>query len=190
MKDYGEYIDIIQKRLSPRRFQHCLQAAQVAAEMAGIFGADPDKAYLTGLLHDYAKGISGGELLRLADEHSLIQDEVDRWVPDLLHAPVGAYLLRHELGITDAEILKAVTCHTMGALDMNALDKIIFLADMVEPGRDYPGQERLKCLAFRDLDKAMLFGLESTIRYCLDQGRILHPQTIAVRNHFLKRVSD
>ncbi len=190
MKDYAEYTEVIHKRLSPARFRHSLQVAQVAAEMAGIYGVDPHKAYLTGLLHDYAKGISGGELLRMAGENGLIRDEADRQVPDLLHAPVGAYLLQHELGIADAEILKAVACHTLGALDMNELDKIIYLADMIEPGRDYPGMERLKCLAFRDLDQAMLYGLESTIRYCLDQRRILHPQTIAVRNHFLKEVSD
>ncbi len=190
MFDRQEIIDIIQGRLSKKRFQHSLQVAQVAAQMARQFGLDEEKAYLTGLLHDYAKGMSSEELLSIATEHNMIEDEVDREIPDLLHAPVGAWLLRQELGLADEEMLQAVTHHTTGALHMSELDKIIYLADMVEPDRDYPGLERLKCLALRDLNRGMLCGLESTIQYCLEQGRILHPRTIAVRNYFLKLVKD
>jgi predicted HD superfamily hydrolase involved in NAD metabolism len=183
-----EALAIIKSRLSNRRLQHSLQVAVEARELAVNFGVSPQKAYLTGILHDYAKGMPASELLNIALTNSLLEHEVDRLVPDLLHAPVGAFLLKTELGIDDEEILQAVKCHTLGSLHMSALDKIIYLADMIEPGRDFPGLERLKCLAWRNLDEGMLFGLESTIKYCLDQQRIIHPLTIEVRNHFLKEV--
>lgn len=186
----NEIVAILERRLSEHRFQHSLAVAQAARELAQIFGEDTDLAYKTGLLHDYAKGIAAPELLAIAGKHGLIEDETEKKIPDLLHAPVGAWLLRIELGIEDPAVLEAVKVHTMGSLAMSKLDKIIFLADMIEPGRDYPGQQRLDCLARRDLDQAMLYGLDATIRYCMDQGRILHPRTIMVRNHFLEMIKD
>ncbi|HWP97213.1 MAG TPA: bis(5'-nucleosyl)-tetraphosphatase (symmetrical) YqeK [Syntrophomonadaceae bacterium] len=183
-----EIKEIIRFKLSKHRFKHSLQVAEAARELADHYDQDGEKAYLIGLLHDYAKGISSQELLELAELHGLLEDEVERRVPDLLHAPVGAWLVREELGIEDEAILHAIKVHTLGDFVMSELDKIIYLADMIEPGRDYAGQERLRGLAFRDLDDAMLFGLESTIRYCLDRNRILHPRTVAVRNHYLQNV--
>jgi len=189
MLNKQEAIAIIGARLSPRRYEHSLQVAQVAQSMAEHYDVDPDKAYLTGILHDYAKGIPASELLSLAINNNLLSYEVERLVPDLLHAQVGAFLLKKELAIDDEEILKAVRNHTLGNLNMSKLDQIIYLADMIEPGRDYPGVERLRCLAWKSLDQGMLFGLESTIKYCLEQGRILHPLTIEVRNYFLRNVN-
>lgn len=179
-------LELIRNRLSQHRFEHCLNVAAVAREMAETFAVDEQQAYLVGLLHDYAKGISGHDLLILADENGLIEDETERKIPDILHAPVGAFLLQREQGINDREMLQAISAHTLGSLSMTSLDKIIFLADMIEPGRDFPGLDRLKCLSMRDLDQGMLYGLECTIRYCLDEGRVLHPRTIAVRNRFLE----
>lgn len=186
MIDEKEAIDIIRFRLSRNRFKHSVQVAEAARDMAEQYGANIEKAYLTGLLHDYAKGISSADLLVIARENGLIESEIDVQVPDLLHAPVGAFLLKKELGITDEEVLHAVKYHTTGSPSMSSLDKIIYLADMIEPGRDFPGIERLKCLTLRDLDQGMLYGLESTIRYCLDRARILHPRTIEARNYFLR----
>ena len=183
-----EALSIIKSRLSSRRLQHSFQVAVVARDLAENYGVNPEKAYLTGILHDYAKGMAASELLNLATINDLLEHEVDSLVPDLLHAPVGAFLLKTELGLDDEAILQAVKNHTLGSLHMSELDKIIYLSDMIEPGRDFPGLERLKCLAWRNLDEGMLFGLESTIKYCLDQQRILHPLTIEVRNYFLREV--
>jgi predicted HD superfamily hydrolase involved in NAD metabolism len=159
--------------------------ADVARDLAEYYGVDVEKTYITGLLHDYAKGIPGDQLLAIAEENGLIEDEIERYIPDVLHAPVGAYLLKEELGIEDDAILNAVRFHTLGSLHMSEMDKIIYLADMIEPGRDFPGMERLKCLAFRNLDQGMLVGSQSTLKYCIDQGRIIHPKTVLIRNHFL-----
>lgn len=182
-----EIIAIIQKRLSSNRYQHSLRVAEVARRLAEQYRVDPGQAYTTGLLHDYAKGLSGQQLLDLAEKYDLINHPVDRLLPDLLHGPVGACLVREELGIEDEYMLSAIANHTLGALDMNPLEEIIFLADMIEPGRDYPGLERLQCLTERSLEEGMLFGLETTIRYCLDQRRIVHPRSIEIRNHYLQK---
>lgn len=183
--NHQEIIEHLKGRLSAHRLQHSLDVAAEARTLAPLYGVDPEKAYAIGLLHDYAKGMSGSALLALAEEHGLLEDETERQVPDLLHAPVGAYLLETELGIEDPEFLQAVRVHTLGSMDMSIMDKIIYLADTFEPGRDYPGVERIKCIAGRDLDQAMLLAMDATIRYCLEKGRILHPRTIMVRNNFL-----
>ena len=189
MIDAGQAIEIIRVRLSSRRYQHSLNVAQAASKLADRYGVDRDKAYLTGILHDYAKDLKADDLLVIAGENGLISSEVERQLPDLLHAPVGAFILKQELGIEDEEMLESVRVHTMGSLRMSPLDKIIFLADMIEPGRDmYPDLERLRRLAFDDLNQAMLLGLDSTIRYCLDRRAVLHPRTVEVRNMFLQMV--
>jgi len=177
--------NIIRFRLSKNRFKHSVEVARIARDMAEKYKVDVEKAYIAGLLHDYAKGISGEKLLVIAKENDLIEEQVEWQVPDLLHAPVGAYLLKEELGIEDEEILRAVRFHTLGRVEMSDLDKIIYLADIIEPGRDFPGIERLKCLAWRNLDEGMLFGLETTIDYCIRQKRLIHPRTVEARNCFL-----
>lgn len=189
MLDVAKAAAVLEDRLSARRFEHSLNVAWTAEKLAEQYGVNKSKAYYTGLVHDYAKGMSGAELLIKAEEAELIEDPVDRQLPDLLHAPVGAILLKQELGIKDEEILQAVSSHTLGNLNMSTLDKIIFLADMVEPKRDFPGIERLRCLVTRNLDMAMLYGLETTIKYCIDQQRLIHPRTVQVRNKFLEMLA-
>lgn len=176
---------IIRERLSPGRFEHSVQVARVARQMAQQFNEKEDQAYMAGILHDYAKGISGGELLKLAEAHGIIEDEVERLAPDLLHARLGADLLARDWGVEDKELLQAIRNHTLGRVGMSALEKIIFLADMIEPGRDFPGIDRLRCIANRDLDRGMVLAIESTIQYCIKAGRLIHPRTVLVRNNLL-----
>lgn len=180
---------IIKIRLSQKSYDHSIGVARTAEKMAAAWGLEPAKAYVTGVFHDYAKNLSPGQLLEVARQAGLITDRVEEESPDLLHAPVGAYLLHTSLGISDAEVLSAVRAHTLGAVHMSTLDKIIYLADMIEPTREpYPGLERLRRLAGQDLDEAMLAGLESTIAYCLERRRLLHPVTVEARNEFLRRI--
>lgn len=176
---------IIEKRLSPKRYNHSLGVASAADHLANLHGEDREKAQLAGLLHDYAKNLDAPTLLVNAERLGIELSLEDRLLPDLLHGPVGALLVKRELGLENKQILQAISSHTMGGIDMEPLDKIIFLADMIEPGRDYPLLERLKCLCERDLNSAMIFGLDLTIKYCLEQGRLLHPFTVAVRNRLL-----
>ncbi len=181
----------VNKQLSPHLFRHVCQVAKTAEKMAVLFGEDPTKANLAGVLHDCAKEKPEAELLAIAGENGLLEEEVYRQVPFLLHAPVGAILIKKEMGIDDEQILNAVYYHTLGRPFMNTLEKIIFLADMIEPDRAFPGVKELRSLCRYDLDQAMIAALDSTLAYCLRQKRIIHPQTIAARNYFLqlKRVT-
>ncbi len=180
---------IIKNRLSQNRYEHSMGVARVAEKMAARFGVDPRKAFITGVFHDYAKNLGSAKLLEIAGTAGLITDRTEEETPDLLHAPVGAYLLETGLEVDDAEMLEAVRAHTIGSTHMSTLDKIIYLADMIEPGRsEYPHLERLRQLSEYDLDGAMLLGVESTIIYCLERGRLLHPRTVEVRNEFLRKI--
>ncbi|MDD4775183.1 MAG: bis(5'-nucleosyl)-tetraphosphatase (symmetrical) YqeK [Syntrophomonas sp.] len=187
--NYDQAEALIRKRLSPGRCQHSVGVAQTAARLAGLFGLDTHKAYITGILHDYAKNLSPEQLLEVGTAAGLITHPVEIECPELLHAPVGAYLLETELGMDDAELLSATRVHTLGSTYMSKLDKIIYLADMIEPTRSpYPELERLRQLAGQALDQAMLFGLEATIHNCLERGRMLHPVTVEARNQFLRQL--
>jgi len=177
--------EIIRARLSENRYQHSMRVAMVAREMARTYGLDENKAGLAGIVHDYAKGMPGYELLSIAKEHDLLEDEVEEKSPDLLHATVGAFLLFRDYGLDDEEVLNAVRSHTLGRVGMTDFEKVLFLADLIEPGRDFPGIERVRCLAMRNLDQGMVQAIDLTLRYCMDQGRLIHPRTVLVRNNLL-----
>ncbi|NLO21376.1 MAG: HD domain-containing protein [Syntrophomonadaceae bacterium] len=185
----NEALDLIKQRLSPNRYRHSLGVADTAVILARRYAEDESWAYLAGVLHDYARNLPPDQLLSIAGQHGLIKQQVELEVPDLLHGPVAALLLQNDMAATIPKaVLEAIACHTLGSVQMSELDKILFLADMIEPGRCYPGVGELRKEAFLDLDRAMLLALESSIRYCLDTGKILHPLSVQVRNAFLKQV--
>lgn len=175
----------LEGQLSRGLFRHVYQVAQTAEKMAMRFKEDLNQAFLAGILHDYAKERPVEELVAIAKENNLL-DEIFLQVPFLLHAPVGAILIKRELEIKDEKILDAVGSHSLGRPCMGKLEKIIYLADMIEPDRDYSGVGKLRDLCCHDLDQAMLAALNSTLEYCLKQERFIHPQTINTRNYFLR----
>ncbi len=176
----------IRKRLTPARFYHVLAVRDCAVRLAGRHGGSKEEAELAGILHDYARDLPEAELLRLGEEEGLITCEVERQVPLLLHGPVGACLVRRELGINNPRVLEAISLHTLGSPGMGHLAKIIYIADMIAEGRSFPGLAELRRKAFESLPEALLLGFASTIRYCLESGRLIHPQTIAAWNYFLR----
>lgn len=157
----------------------------MAAELAVKNGVDPQQARLAGLLHDYARDLAPGELLDLATRANLVTCELERRLPVLLHGPVGALLIQRELGVTDKQICQAVARHTVGGAAMKTLDKIIYLADAIEPGRNYNGVEAIRRLAAADLESALLKAMEASILYVLVKKQPLHPATVEARNHIL-----
>lgn len=179
------YTEVLASRLSPRRLRHSQGVAAYAERLAAKYGVAQDKAKLAGLMHDYARDLPEQELLARGGEAGLISHEVEKKFPVLLHAPVGAWLLRTELGLEDEEILQAISRHTVGAPAMSPLDKIIYLADALEPGRQYPGVEELRRLAEEDLDQGLLKVLEGSILYVLKKRQPLHPATVEARNYLL-----
>lgn len=189
MLDYKKALKAIEAQLSPSLIRHVCQVAETAQRMARLYRIDEKKAYLSGILHDYAKEKPHEELLKIAAEYNLL-DDVYSQVPYLLHAPVGALLIKAELEIDDEEIIMAISNHTLGRPFMSSLEKIVFLADMIEPDRNFHEVDKLRKLADKDLDEAMLFGLDSSLKYCLDKKSIIHPQTIMARNYFLAQMAS
>lgn len=166
---------------------HCQQVSRICLILAHRFGADPEKARLAGLVHDIARTLTEKELLALAQSYRLAINEVERKVPLLLHGPVGAEILRRDLGITDPEVLQAVSCHTTGRKDMSLLDKVVFLADKIEPGKSilYPEIDRVRELADKDLDQAVVEFLSWQIELLARNGSLLHLATVEARNSLL-----
>jgi predicted HD superfamily hydrolase involved in NAD metabolism len=154
-------------------------------ELAEKHGCDCEKAYLAGILHDICKEEGGQELKRLAFSEAL--DPLEKQVPKLWHAPAGAVYVREVLGIGDAELLSAIRYHTVGRAGMSALEKIVYLGDLVEYGRDYPDIEKYREYTLRDLDFGMYEALKWSVNDCLVRGKYISQNTLEAYNYYLKK---
>ena len=176
----------LQRRLKRGRFIHSVGVANTAVKLAKRFGADETKAYVAGLLHDCAREFENDELPAQAEIRGIAIDPVERAMPLLLHAYIGAKMIREVYGVDDAEISQAIWRHTVGAADMTTLDKIIYFADMIEPHRNYPGVEKLRDLALSaTLDEILLTALSESIIFVVQKNSLVHPDTVAARNFLL-----
>ena len=161
-----------------KRYEHTLGVAYTAANLAACHGEDVDRALVAGLLHDCAKCLSDEKLLAICEKQKLPVSLQEEKKPSLLHARVGGYLARKEYHITDPDILNAIHNHTTGRPGRSLLEKIIFVADYMEPGRKKaPHLEQIRRTAFADLDRAMLMILEDTLLYLQDTGSVIDETT-------------
>lgn len=156
----------------------------MSENLARIHGADPVKARLAGMLHDLARLYSAERLLAESERRGVDIDEFSQNNPIVLHAPLSAKLAREEFGVNDPEILSAIAKHTLGSGEMGTLDCILYLADALEPGRDYAGRARTAALAERDLNAAMRATIASSLRYLSQRHLPLAPQTAAAMKTF------
>lgn len=164
--DIGDIKRNMEKRQDPARFEHTLGVSYIAAALAMRYGYDIKKAQLAGLLHDCAKHYNGEKILQSCEKYNISMTDVERKNPFLLHAKLGAFLAMHKYHIEDEEIIGAILVHTTGKPDMTLLDKILYVADYIEPGRcKAPNLEEIRTLAFTDLDEALRRILEDTITY-------------------------
>lgn len=166
------------ERLSDKRREHTLRVAETAERLAAAHGLDRSRTRLAALLHDSARELDPEELLRAAEERGLPAGRFERENPKLLHGPVAAELASEDLGVTDGDVLDAVRAHTTGAPGMGPLALAVFLADKIEPERDYPGIEDLRELAERDLKEAARVSLEGSVRHNEERGRPVHPASL------------
>ena len=182
----GQMKEMLRGTLNPKRYIHSLGVCDTAVRLARLYGADEEKAYLAGLLHDCAKCYDGEGQRAVCEKYGVHLTEDDILCPPVIHAPLGAAVARAEYGIEDEEILRAIALHTTGGRDMTVLDKIIYISDMTEPSRDYPGVEELRSAAENGLDRAMLLSLRRTLEFNLAKNKIIHPDTITAYNSVLK----
>lgn len=163
--------------LSSQRIAHTAGCEHEAVQLAKLWGEDPEKAAVAGILHDSTKNLSYEEQLILCDKYGIILDNAQRENPKLLHAITGAALAKDRFGVSE-EISQAIRWHTTGKPDMTTLEKIIYLADYIEPTRDFEGVEQLRELAYEDLDKALALGLEMSLEELRRQNVEPHKDTV------------
>ncbi len=183
---YIQLLEKVKKKIPTDKYRHSVGVAEAAGKLAQRHGVCEEKARISGLIHDYARHFDAETLLQTAFRFGIVGDEIQKKAPGLLHGPVGSKLAESELNISDSDIIRAVCFHTTGHPDMTVLDKIIYIADYIEEGRDYPGVRELKNLSFQDLDRACLMGLENTIKFLINTGRLIHPITVETRNTFIE----
>lgn len=178
----------LRARQSSTTFAHTLGVVAAAELLAQRYGADSEQVRVAALLHDLARDLETSELLKKAGEYGILVDEIEAREPLILHARVGAAMARHQLGVEDAVVLQAIERHTTGAPGMSLVDSIIYVADYIEPGRDFPGVDEARRAAGQDLDRALLLAMNGTLDHLIRGNRIIHPRTVEARNALLQRL--
>ncbi len=180
----------LMENLKIKRYEHSLSVRDTAVELAKIYGADVEKAKIAGLVHDCAKNMSDEKILDIAEKHGLHINEICKENPQLLHGSIAAIIAEEKMGITDNCLLNAVTYHTTGKKCMTVLEKILYVADYVEPLRNFTGVEILRAAAYEDLDKALLIAFDNTIKFVIEKGQLIHLDTIEGRNFMISKFKN
>lgn len=182
----AELIEKLKAKLSPHRFQHVLGVEQAALELAERYGANPVQASIAGLCHDYAKEIGDDDYRKVIMTQQFDLDLLN-WNNNVWHGYVGPYFIETELGLHDPAILQAVHSHTMGRPKMSTLEQIIFVADYIEPGRDFPEVVRAREVAKSDLSDAVMLEVTNTIDYLVTRKIPIYPDLILTFNDWAKK---
>ena len=178
----------LKEMLPKNRMIHSEGVAKCAVKLSNIYGYDEEKAYLAGILHDCAKYLNQDEVNYYVEKYEIYLDNYEKGNLALSHSIIGSALVKHEFLIDDIDIVSAVRYHTTGRANMNILEKIIYIADVIEENRDYPGVEELRELAYNgEMDKALLKSFDNTIKLVIDKKQIIHPRTIEARNFILQK---
>ena len=176
--DLKELRKLIKEVQSAKRFEHTKGVEYTSAALAMRYGASMEDALAAGLLHDCAKCLSDDKQLSVCEKHGISVTDAEKKNPFLLHSKVGAYLAEHKYSVTNQDILNAVRNHTTGRPGMSLLEKIVFVADYIEPGRKEAADlTHIRKLAFEDLDRALLKILEDTLKYLKEAGSEMDPRT-------------
>ncbi len=182
-----QLIEIVSGQMPAKRWKHVEGVMETAVVLAERYGGDKEKADLAALLHDLAK------FWPIERQEAVLRDnglnpELLQHDKQLLHAEVGAFISQRDYGIADPEVLDAIRYHTSGRVGMTKLDKIVCLADYIEPGRDFPGVGRIRELAEHSLEEALIAGFDSTISFLLEKGKAIFPLTVLARNDLIKEM--
>lgn len=177
----------LKHRLPAARFEHVLRVTETAVQLAKDHGVSAEKAEIASLFHDYAKFMDREELLELLkkdEEYELYS----QYHSELWHAPVGAYLAKEKYGVEDEEILAAIRFHTTGRKGMGALEKVIYIADLIEPGRKFPGIEQLRSrIEGKDLEEQMTECIQHTLEFLVDRYAVIFPYSFDCYNEHVRR---
>lgn len=187
-KDLLDIRKDLSAKLKKERFEHTIGVMYTAASLAMCYGENVQKALTAGLLHDCAKYCSAKEQIRICKKHGIVLSESELKMPALIHAKLGAFLASSEYGVTDKAILDAIMFHTTGRPDMTMLEKIVYIADYIEPNRkNIPGLNEIRSIVFQDIDRAVYLSASSTVTYLKQDGKAVDPVTESTCEFYRKQ---
>ncbi|MCL2718448.1 MAG: bis(5'-nucleosyl)-tetraphosphatase (symmetrical) YqeK [Lachnospiraceae bacterium] len=194
MKKIGDINKIrrsVEKTLDPKRYEHTLGVAYTAAALAMRYGADICKAQIAGLLHDCAKCVDHHKKIAICEKNNIEINNIERANPFLLHAKVGSYIATDKHNIADEDIIQAILNHTTGRPAMSLLEKIVYVADYIEPNRlKAPNLTLIRAEAFNDIDKALMLILKDTLVYLDSLNSDIDPKTRQTYEYYVSKVRD
>ncbi|MGY3778867.1 bis(5'-nucleosyl)-tetraphosphatase (symmetrical) YqeK [Isobaculum melis] len=176
----------VQSKMSTKRFKHVLGVEKTAIALAEKYGSSEEAASIAALIHDYAKELPMSEMKSVIETAGL-NPEMLNFGSEICHGPVATELAKKDFGITSEDILNAIRYHTVGAVQMSLLEKIIFVADFIEPGRSFPGVDTARAIANQDLDEAVLFEMKHTLTYLISIEARIYPETILAYNAWVTK---
>ncbi|NQX45597.1 HD domain-containing protein [Paenibacillus tritici] len=182
-------IEEVSGQMPDKRWKHTLGVMEASVKLAQRYGADPERAETAAILHDVAKYWPVEQMREIIEQNGL-NTGLLKYDKQLWHAEVGAFAAEHDYGITDTEVLDAIRYHTSGRENMSLLERIVCLADYIEPGRDFPGVDEIRRLAKVSLEEGLIAGLDSTISLLLERRRIVFPLTVLARNDLVRILED
>ncbi|MHA6252181.1 bis(5'-nucleosyl)-tetraphosphatase (symmetrical) YqeK [Oceanobacillus sp. CAU 1775] len=185
--EFNEAVAAVKAMLSEKRFSHTMRVVEVAESLAKRYNAQVGKVKLAAVFHDYAKEFPLDELKRLILSSDLPKDLLDFHF-ELWHGPVGAVVVQEKYGIVDEDILSAIRYHTTGKASMSQIDKIIYLADYIEPGRNFPGLTEVRQAANENLDLACWLISRNTLQHLLNKEVTLYPDSVFAYNDLHKKM--
>ncbi|RPK15818.1 bis(5'-nucleosyl)-tetraphosphatase (symmetrical) YqeK [Priestia endophytica] len=180
-----EALEMVKEQLNEARYTHTVGVMETAIKLAEKYGEDVKKAELAAIFHDYAKFRPKDEMKEIIIEQNMSKDLLEHH-HSLWHAPVGAYLVQKEVGIEDEAVLRAIEYHTYGRPNMTMLEKIVYVADYIEPGRSFPGVEEVRQSAENSLDEALFLCLRNTIVFLIGRKQPIYPMTINTYNSLVQ----
>lgn len=189
MITFEECNNIIKKRMSECRYLHCVNVAESAVQLARKYGADESKSKIAGLLHDITKEMPIQEQRKLIDKYGIELNEIESKTPKLWHSISGSLFVKYELGVKDEDIINAIRHHTSAAKGMTILEKVLYVADFISAERDYPGVEKIRAVAKKDLDLCVLEGLVFSIQDLVNKNSLIHPDTVEAYNELLLKIN-
>lgn len=179
----------LEEMLPERRLKHSMNVSQCAVKLSEIYSYDMEKAKLAGLIHDCAKYFNDDQVEDSIKKFNIELDSLEENNISLSHSVIGSYVIQETFNIKDEDIINAVRYHTTGRENMSILEKIIYMADLIEEGRKFPLVDKLRELAYNgSLDEALLLSFNNTIKFVMDNNQLIHPRTVSARNYILREI--
>lgn len=191
---FENYRAYLEANLSKKRYEHSLYVADEALKLARHFGADEEKCYISGLLHDVCKEIPASEQLKLMQKSRYDISDTEMNAPKTYHGIAASVFIEEEFGITDPDILSSIRYHTVAKGGMNLIEKILYMADLISFDRVYEDVDYIRACTYEDIDRGMYEAMKFSVNYSVEHKRTIPNSTLDAYNEYtlieLKRLED